>query len=425
MNDEQVFRLILIVGLVGVSPIGIYHRLKSQATAALLHHRSAAHQSGNGQQALPGALCPRELISIDAGHQPFSMEAGHGFLMDRYPDLPPLTTTFITHAHWDHVGGSSYLKSLDSDVTLYGRGNYAGTVARVLRNHTYHQIRGSGFNDEWVSEYEPDLIIDDLSEVAIGGTVFELIPVTGGETEDALLIHVPTLSTLFMGDALMPFYGEPWVEEGFVDDAVDTMDEALRRQPEHILHGHVGITAIYGTMVQLAAYRGAHEWLVDETRRHLNNGYSAKDIIRIPPGLQNDPEAFFGYLAARDQVIARTADSMVGIWREDVTGREPGGLDVITSIEYGRLLDIYLDLSGREVEKALRRMLDGGDVELALQMAIAAEARYSNSAAITRLKEEAGDRLRSSFQFFDPFKFTTYTELIGKEHSPIPAEPVR
>ena len=80
----------------------------------------------------------------------------------------------LTHAHWDHVGGFSYLKSLDSDVTLYGRGNYAGTVARVLRNHTYHQIRGSGFNDEWVSEYEPDLIIDDLSEVAIGGTVFEL-----------------------------------------------------------------------------------------------------------------------------------------------------------------------------------------------------------------------------------------------------------
>ena len=90
----------------------------------------------------------------------------------------------------------------------------------------------------------------------------------------------------FMGDALMPFYGEPWVAEGFIDDAMDTMDEALRRQPEHILHGHVGITAIYGTMDQLKAYRDAHEWLVDEARRHLANGYSAKDIIRlnlIPP----------------------------------------------------------------------------------------------------------------------------------------------
>ena len=370
----------------------------------------------------------RELISIDAGHQPFSMEAGHVFLMDRYPDLPPLTTAFVTHAHWDHVGGFTYLKSLDPGVTLYGRDNYAGTVARVLRNHSYEQIRGAGFNHEWVSEYEPDLTIGDLAEVAIGGTVFELIPVTGGETEDALLIHVPTLSTLFMGDALMPFYGEPWVAEGFIDDAMDTMDEALRRQPEHILHGHVGITAIYGTMDQLEAYRGAHEWLVDEARRHLANGYSAKDIIRlnlIPPGFQDHPQAFFGYLAARDQVIARAADSMVGIWREDVTGKEPGGLDVITSVEYGRLLDLYISLSASQVERALRRALDGGDVELALQMAVAAEARYSNSAGITRLKEEAGDRLRSSVQFFDPFKFAVYTELIGKEHRSIPAEPVR
>ena len=370
----------------------------------------------------------RELISIDAGHQPYSMEAGHRFLMDRYPDLPPLTTAFITHAHWDHVGGFSYLKSLDSGVTVYGRDNYAGTVARVLRNHTYHQIRGDRFDSEWVSEYAPDLAIGDLTEVTIGGTMFELVPVTGGETKDALLIHAPTLGTLFMGDALMPFYGEPWVEEGFIDDAMDTMDEALRRQPEYILHGHVGITAIYGTMEQLKAYRDAYEWLVDETRRHLNNAYSTKDIIRlnlIPPGLQNHPQAFFGYLSARDQVIARAADGMVGIWREDVTGKEPGGLDVITSIEYGRLLDLYLGLSARDVEKALRRMLDGGDVELALQMAVAAERRYSNNVAITRLKEEAGDRLRSSFQFFDPFKFAVYTELIGKEHRSIPAGPVR
>lgn len=48
-----------------------------------------------------------------------------------------------------------------------------------------------------------------------------------------------------------------------------------------------------------------------------------------------------------------------------------------------------------------------------------------NKAKITRLKEESADRLRSSVQYFDPFKFVTYTELIGKEHRPIPAEPVR
>ena len=39
MNDEQVFRLILILGLVIVCPIGIYHRLKSQASDERLDRR--------------------------------------------------------------------------------------------------------------------------------------------------------------------------------------------------------------------------------------------------------------------------------------------------------------------------------------------------------------------------------------------------
>ncbi len=369
-----------------------------------------------------------ELISIDSGTQPYSMEGAHNFLMQRYPDLPALTTVLITHAHWDHIGGFTYLKTLDPAVTFYGRNNYTGTIDRTLRNHTYQQFRGAGFQDEWVSAYRPDFTVNANTEVMVGDTLFELIPVTGGETEDALLIHVPSLGVLFMGDALMPFYGEPWVEEGFIDEAVTMMDEALRRQPKHILHGHIGITDIYETKEQLRAYRDAYEWLVAETRKHLKNGYSAKNIIRInliPPGFENHPQAFLGYLAPRDHIINRTADHMVGIWQEDVTGREPDGLDVLTSVEYGRLLHLYLGLSAREVEKALRRMLDGGDNELALQMAIAAEARYPNNVKITRLKEEAGDRLRSSVQYFDPFKFVTYTELIGKEHQAIPAQPVQ
>ena len=91
-----------------------------------------------------------------------------------------------------------------------------------------------------------------------------------------------------------------------------------------------------------------------------------------------------------------------------------------TSVEYGRLLDLYLGLSAADVEKGLRRMIDGGDNELALKMAVAAEARYSENTEITGLKREAGDRLRSSIQFFDPFKFVVYTELIGQEQFPIP-----
>ena len=366
-----------------------------------------------------------ELISIDAGTQPYSMEKGYKFLKEHHPDLPKLTTVFITHAHWDHIGGYTYLKSLNPNITFYGRDNYANTVKRVLRNHVYHQFRGQNFKQEWVSQYQPDSTIKEHTELSIGATVVELIPVTGGETEDAMLINLPDLQVLFMGDALMPFYGEPWVEEGFIPETLEVMDEALRRKPKHILHGHVGITVLYGLSSQLKVYRDAYEWLINATRKHLSNSYSAKNIIRlnlIPPGLQEHPGVFFGYLSSRDHIISRFSDHLTGMWREEVTGQAPEGLDVITSVEYGRLLDLYLDLSVKEVENGIQKMLNNGDNELALQMAVAAEARYQNNEGITALKLKAADRLRSAVQYFDPFKFVTYTELIGKEHLPINLE---
>lgn len=366
----------------------------------------------------------QELLSIDAGTQPYSYEEGYAFLLKEYPDLPPLTTGLITHAHWDHIGGYTYLKSLNPDITLYGRENFHGTVDRILKNHSYDQFRGSNFKDSWVNEYEPDIIVDSIANINIGQSHIELIPVTGGETEDALLVHFPDLELVFMGDALMPFYGEPWTEEGFIDEAIEVMDTTLELNPRYILHGHIGITIMYKDQEQLENYRNAYVWLVQETKKHLRNGYSAKDIIRlnlIPPGLQNHPEAFIGYLSPRDHIIARLADHMTGIWQEEVSGKEPEGLDVITSVERGRLLQLYLGLSEKQVTKALKKMLKNGDNELALQMAVAAEKRYTNNTRIIQLKEEAADRLRSSVQFFDPFKFVTYTEIIGKEHHSIPS----
>src|SRR5262249_53685090 len=45
-----------------------------------------------------------ELIGIDAGTRPDSAKGACEALQAYAPGLPPLTTVFITHAHWDHVG---------------------------------------------------------------------------------------------------------------------------------------------------------------------------------------------------------------------------------------------------------------------------------------------------------------------------------
>ncbi|MGI9409831.1 MAG: MBL fold metallo-hydrolase [Hyphomicrobiaceae bacterium] len=365
----------------------------------------------------------RELIAVDAGTQPHSIKAAHEFLLTHFPELPKITTALITHAHWDHVGGHGYLREHNPDVKFYGRDNYQAVVERVARHHTYEQFRGSGFDHAWVTSYSPDVPISETTELTIGGTAIELIPVTGGETEDAMLIHFPGLSATFVGDIVMPWYGEPWVNEGFIDDAVDSIDAVLARQATHILHGHHPLTALYG-YDQLQAFRSNYVWLVETVREHVRHGYSAKDIVRlnlIPPGLQEHPDVYLSYLAARDNVIARTADHMVGIWREDRTGEEPGGLDSLTSVEYGRLLERYLGVTAKQAAKAIHRMISNGDNELALKFAVAAERRYGGNKMIVGIKQEAADRLRSTAQFLDPFRFVTYTEMIGQQHPPMPS----
>ena len=44
--------------------------------------------------------------------------------------LPPLTTIFITHSHWDHVGGHSYFRGLNPRPRFYARSNYQEEIAR-------------------------------------------------------------------------------------------------------------------------------------------------------------------------------------------------------------------------------------------------------------------------------------------------------
>jgi glyoxylase-like metal-dependent hydrolase (beta-lactamase superfamily II) len=366
-----------------------------------------------------------ELILIDAGTQPSGMESALDFIRAHHPNLPQLTTVFVTHAHWDHVGGQSYLRETYPDLHFYGRSNYRQTVEHAQRNHVYTQFRGTGFSIQSLDQYTPDVTIDALTETVIGGSAIELIPTEGGETEDALLIHFPALRTVFTGDGVMPFYGEPWVNEGDVDAALTLMDQVIARNPQFILHGHLGITVMYPDTPTLAAYRDAHAWLSNETRRLLHNAHSVEEIIRmnlIAPSLIDHPGAFIGYLAPRDALIRRLGDSITGIWREDSTGREPRDLDVISSVDRGRMLEQYFRLSAHEVANGLRRMIDGGDLELALETALAAETRYPQHAPIANTRREAADRLRSQAQFFDPFKFTVYTEIAGREHPGMPPQ---
>src|SRR5713101_8047646 len=104
----------------------------------------------------------RELIGIDAGTRPDSAKGAYEALRAYAPGLPELTTVFITHAHWDHVGGHKYFRALNPRVRFYSRSNYQEEIAREVDAPGIFgkQFFGERFSLDEVRSFKPDVTID-------------------------------------------------------------------------------------------------------------------------------------------------------------------------------------------------------------------------------------------------------------------------
>src|SRR5262249_45210079 len=144
----------------------------------------------------------QELIGIDAGTRPDSAKTAYEALRVYAPNLPELTTVFITHSHWDHVGGHKYFRDLNPSLHFYARDNDGEESARSggAPGLLHKPFFGEQFSVDDVLSFKPDFTIDRRTELKIGRTRIELIPVQGGETHDAMLIHLPDQGVMFVGD---------------------------------------------------------------------------------------------------------------------------------------------------------------------------------------------------------------------------------
>ena len=358
----------------------------------------------------------RELIGIDAGTRPDSAKEAYEALRAYAPNLPELTTIFITHSHWDHVGGHTYFRSLNPRVHFYARSNYQDEIAGELNGPGMFGQRffGKRFNLDDVRNFKPDKTIDRRTELKIGGTHIELIPVQGGETHDAMLINLPDQGVMFVGDFIMPYLGAPFVEEGDLQGLLDAIDVVVQKNPQHLLHGHEPLTRNFGSPAMLAQLKLDLGWVREQVLNAVRRGEERAAIQQanlIPPDLlTGNPAVYLPYFLMREHVIDRLYDQNVGYWQADLQG-----LDHLSRADRAELLVDYLGLSERQLTKTVERLAADGKYELAASLLESSEGRFEHSESVARAKRLVYLKLMEKYQNTDPFKFILYSGKIDEQ----------
>jgi glyoxylase-like metal-dependent hydrolase (beta-lactamase superfamily II) len=358
----------------------------------------------------------RELIGIDAGTRPDSAKVAYEALRAYAPGLPELTTILVTHSHWDHIGGHAYFRGLNPRLRFYARSNYQEEIAReldapgVFAKHFF----GERFNIEAVRSFEPDVTIDRQTELTIGGTRIELIPVQGGETHDAMFIHLPAQRVLFVGDFIMPYLGAPFVPEGDLQGLLDAIDVVVRIQPKFLLHGHEPLTRNFASPLMLAQLKTDLSWLREQVVSAVRRGDERASIYAanlIPPDLlAGNPDVYLPYLLLREHAIDRLYDQRVGYWQADLQGLDHLGRD-----DRAELFVDYLDLSEQRLVKAVERLAADGKYELAASLLDSCRSRFEHSESVTRAERLVYLKLMEKYQNSDPFKFIIYAAKAGEQ----------
>jgi glyoxylase-like metal-dependent hydrolase (beta-lactamase superfamily II) len=299
-------------------------------------------------------------------------------------------------------------------VKFVGRGNYAAEQGRELTAPRKYGARffGEAFDDREVRAYKPDVTVDTATTMRVGGTRFELVPASGGETEDALMISMPDAGVMFVGDVFMPYLGAPFVEEGNLDGMFHAIDVIERKNPRVLLHGHEPLTRVFTSPALLAEVRAQLAWLRDRVVEAIAQGDERAAIQQrnlTPPGIaKNSAGAQLAYLVLRENVINRIYDQHVGYWQPNLEG-----MDSVTLADRGAMLIDYLGLDEAKLADAARRMIADGRHEQAAQLVQWARARGPVGPELDRLGRTAYAKLVERYQEFNPFKFIIYSGEAG------------
>jgi glyoxylase-like metal-dependent hydrolase (beta-lactamase superfamily II) len=253
-----------------------------------------------------------------------------------------------------------------------------------------------------------------------GGMEIRLIPVAGGETEDALFVHLPKQGLLFVGDAFMPYVGPPFLSEGSPEGYLEALATVRALAPRRTIHGHPPLTRFFN-MDAVPGLETALRSLYDRSLADVQRSRPLAELLHdnyLPASLRESPKAVLPYLIVRDHFLQRLHAQKAGYWQADGDGMEP-----LTRADWAALLDQVGDGSDGPFVRVAEDLVGRGDAPLALKLVEMGLLRHPASEGLKRVRTKALSMLIERFNPVDPFRFIVYSQWANAPLRPIGGAP--